>query len=258
MSAHADAVGLQAHSIPCTNLADDSTTTIADLAAGKLVVLGAPRRTAPRSAPCCERSLPPQSAPPAAPSPRSLSCPSPLAPPCGGGLACRARGVISLSFRSPTHRQHDVPQCRTRRAGAQRAPQLLSGRYPAPGVGAGRGAALIAAAVPCCQGAARPILWLRAIRADIFPRCADFWTTKCTRCPMAIEKLNRMAAEPVYKDKVAFFTVNCDECVRRSAIEPPPAVTLGGCEPHTRAARPTHPHQATKQESACDDYRGRP
>jgi hypothetical protein len=258
MSAHADAVGLQAHSIPCTNLADDSTTTIADLAAGKLVVLGAPRRTAPRSAPCCERSLPPQSAPPAAPSPRSLSCPSPLAPPCGGGLACRARGVISLSFRSPTHRQHDVPQCRTRRAGAQRAPQPLSGHYPAPGVGAGRGAALIAAAVPCCQGAARPILWLRAIRADIFPRCADFWTTKCTRCPMAIEKLNRMAAEPVYKDKVAFFTVNCDECVRRSAIEPPPAVTLGGCEPHTRAARPTHPHQATKQESACDDYRGRP
>ena len=67
MSAHADAVGLQAHSIPCTNLADDSTTTIADLAAGKLVVLGAPRRTTPRSAPCCERSLPPQSAPPAAP-----------------------------------------------------------------------------------------------------------------------------------------------------------------------------------------------
>lgn len=43
---------------------------------------------------------------------------------------------------------------------------------------------------------------------------ADFWTTKCTRCPMAIMKLNRMAAEPVYKDKVVFMTVNCDECVR--------------------------------------------
>ena len=31
---------------------------------------------------------------------------------------------------------------------------------------------------------------------------------------MAIMKLNRMAAEPVYKDKVVFVTVNCDECVR--------------------------------------------
>jgi hypothetical protein len=31
---------------------------------------------------------------------------------------------------------------------------------------------------------------------------------------MAIMKLNRMAAEPVYKDKVVFMTVNCDECVR--------------------------------------------
>ena len=30
---------------------------------------------------------------------------------------------------------------------------------------------------------------------------------------MAIEKLNTMAAKPVYKDKVVFFTVNCDECV---------------------------------------------
>ena len=32
---------------------------------------------------------------------------------------------------------------------------------------------------------------------------------------MAIMKLNRMAAEPVYKDKVVFITVNCDECVRQ-------------------------------------------
>lgn len=30
---------------------------------------------------------------------------------------------------------------------------------------------------------------------------------------MAIMKLNRMAEEPVYKDKVVFMTVNCDECV---------------------------------------------
>ena len=26
-------------------------------------------------------------------------------------------------------------------------------------------------------------------------------------------KLNSMAEEPVYKDKVVFMTVNCDECV---------------------------------------------
>ena len=39
-TAHADAVGLQAHSIACTNLADRSQSTIADLAGGKMVVLG--------------------------------------------------------------------------------------------------------------------------------------------------------------------------------------------------------------------------
>ena len=43
------------------------------------------------------------------------------------------------------------------------------------------------------------------------PWFADFWTTRCTRCPMAIGKLNEKAAAPVYKDKVVFFTVNCDE-----------------------------------------------
>ena len=67
---------------------------------------------------------------------------------------------------------------------------------------------------------------------------------------MAIEKLNRMAAEPVYKDKVAFFTVNCDECVRRSAIVPPPAVSLGGCEPHTRAGTP-NPPTPSNQTRVC-------
>ena len=40
-STHADAVGLAAHDIPCTNLADSSATTIAELAQGKLAVLGA-------------------------------------------------------------------------------------------------------------------------------------------------------------------------------------------------------------------------
>ena len=49
-STHADAVGLAAHDIPCTNLADSSATTIAELAQGKLAVLGAaqpPARPAP-------------------------------------------------------------------------------------------------------------------------------------------------------------------------------------------------------------------
>lgn len=41
----------------------------------------------------------------------------------------------------------------------------------------------------------------------------DFWTTRCTRCPMAIGKLNEKAAALVYKDKVVFFTVNCDDAV---------------------------------------------
>ena len=54
-STHADAVGLAAHDIPCTNLADSSATTIAELAQGKLAVLGAaqpparPRRWKPRA-----------------------------------------------------------------------------------------------------------------------------------------------------------------------------------------------------------------
>ena len=43
-STHADAVGLAAHDIPCTNLADSSATTIAELAQGKLAVLGAANR----------------------------------------------------------------------------------------------------------------------------------------------------------------------------------------------------------------------
>ena len=53
MTTHADAVGLAAHDIPCTNLADSSATTIAELAQGKLAVLGAaqpparPRRWKP-------------------------------------------------------------------------------------------------------------------------------------------------------------------------------------------------------------------
>ena len=49
-TAHADAVGLQAHSIACTNLADDSQSTIAELAKGKMAVLGARcRHTVSRS-----------------------------------------------------------------------------------------------------------------------------------------------------------------------------------------------------------------
>eukprot|EP01050_Picozoa_sp_SAG11_P017303 SAG11_NODE_2480_length_3307_cov_3.206983_5_plen_281_part_00 len=37
----------------------------------------------------------------------------------------------------------------------------------------------------------------------------DFWTTKCVRCPLAIEKLNAAAADPKYAD-VAFFTICTD------------------------------------------------
>lgn len=38
----------------------------------------------------------------------------------------------------------------------------------------------------------------------------DFWTTKCTRCPDALDKLNEMAQDPKYKD-VQFISIVCDK-----------------------------------------------
>jgi thiol-disulfide isomerase/thioredoxin len=38
----------------------------------------------------------------------------------------------------------------------------------------------------------------------------DFWTTKCTRCPDALDKLDDMAKDPKYKD-VQFVSICCDK-----------------------------------------------
>jgi thiol-disulfide isomerase/thioredoxin len=40
---------------------------------------------------------------------------------------------------------------------------------------------------------------------------ADFWTTKCTRCPDALSKLDDMAQDPKYAD-VHFVSICCDLC----------------------------------------------
>ena len=44
---------------------------------------------------------------------------------------------------------------------------------------------------------------------SLFP-ISDFWTTKCTRCPDALDKLDTMAADPKYKD-VQFISIVCDK-----------------------------------------------
>jgi len=38
----------------------------------------------------------------------------------------------------------------------------------------------------------------------------DFWTTKCTRCPDALDKLNAMANDPKYAN-VKFVSICCDK-----------------------------------------------
>lgn len=38
----------------------------------------------------------------------------------------------------------------------------------------------------------------------------DFWTTKCTQCPDALDKFNHMAKDPKYKD-VQFISICCDK-----------------------------------------------
>ena len=39
----------------------------------------------------------------------------------------------------------------------------------------------------------------------------DFWTTKCTRCPNALDQLNELAADERYQ-KVKFASIVCDSC----------------------------------------------
>eukprot|EP00561_Arcocellulus_cornucervis_P014939 CAMPEP_0185804374 /NCGR_PEP_ID=MMETSP1322-20130828/3216_1 /TAXON_ID=265543 /ORGANISM="Minutocellus polymorphus, Strain RCC2270" /LENGTH=165 /DNA_ID=CAMNT_0028500343 /DNA_START=33 /DNA_END=530 /DNA_ORIENTATION=+ len=39
----------------------------------------------------------------------------------------------------------------------------------------------------------------------------DFWTTRCTRCPDALDKLNGMAQDPKYAN-VDFISICCDSC----------------------------------------------
>ena len=38
----------------------------------------------------------------------------------------------------------------------------------------------------------------------------DFWTTQCTRCPEALDKLNIMASDPKYSN-VRFVSICCDK-----------------------------------------------
>lgn len=39
---------------------------------------------------------------------------------------------------------------------------------------------------------------------------SDLWTTKCTRCPDALDKLDKMAQDPHYVD-VQFISICCDK-----------------------------------------------
>jgi thiol-disulfide isomerase/thioredoxin len=43
------------------------------------------------------------------------------------------------------------------------------------------------------------------------PTVIDFWTTKCTRCPAALDELDAMASSPIYKN-VKFASICCDLC----------------------------------------------
>mmetsp|Transcript_28514 Transcript_28514/g.41954 ORF Transcript_28514/g.41954 Transcript_28514/m.41954 type:complete len:178 (-) Transcript_28514:184-717(-) len=49
----------------------------------------------------------------------------------------------------------------------------------------------------------------------------DFWTTKCTNCPEALDKLDKLATKSEYKLKnVTFASINCDsETGARNIIE---------------------------------------
>lgn len=50
------------------------------------------------------------------------------------------------------------------------------------------------------------IYFLTNYRNDV-----DFWTTKCTNCPDALDQLNELAADERYK-KVKFASIVCDSC----------------------------------------------
>jgi thiol-disulfide isomerase/thioredoxin len=47
--------------------------------------------------------------------------------------------------------------------------------------------------------------------SPFFAVSADFWTTKCTRCPDALDKLDKMAQDPQYAN-VQFISICCDNC----------------------------------------------
>jgi thiol-disulfide isomerase/thioredoxin len=66
------------------------------------------------------------------------------------------------------------------------------------------------------------IVSLIVLTFDIFIHInIDFWTTKCTRCPDALDKLNDMAKDPKYSN-VRFVSICCDQLDgAREIIEAP-------------------------------------
>jgi thiol-disulfide isomerase/thioredoxin len=42
-------------------------------------------------------------------------------------------------------------------------------------------------------------------------RPADLWTTRCTNCPAALDKLQKMAEKYAANGNVVFASVNCDD-----------------------------------------------
>ena len=48
------------------------------------------------------------------------------------------------------------------------------------------------------------------MRLTISVSILDFWTTKCTQCPDALDKFDVMAQDPKYKD-VQFISICCDK-----------------------------------------------
>ena len=52
-----------------------------------------------------------------------------------------------------------------------------------------------------------------SLSLSLFPSAGsllDFWTTRCTQCPDALDKLDQMAKDPKYKD-VQFISIVCDK-----------------------------------------------
>jgi thiol-disulfide isomerase/thioredoxin len=73
----------------------------------------------------------------------------------------------------------------------------------------------------------------------------DFWTTKCVRCPMAIQKLEMAAANPKYADTVKFFTICCDVAdVAKEIVEEEEWENM------------THTFMALDKKEECKEYFG--